>query len=217
VTVLPSTAESAAILAERCRRRGLRLNKRLRHKPWRMALMIHRHDAGGGAARSRDEIDGDFRRGIRPAQHVVHQWIHANPPATMAGDDERSGAAVVVRHRFSKRMQRAASREIVRERQASYAEEAIRAAGERNVRCPPLPPGGDSNSSNSSSKREDWRTLLGRVGPFKFLNLFARAVARAERDAPPGVRVFGNSDRRRSKERKRRGGGTGSRKGSRKK
>ena len=37
-----------------------------------MALMIHRFDCG---ARDRHDIDSDFRHGLEPNQHAIHDYI----------------------------------------------------------------------------------------------------------------------------------------------
>jgi len=68
---LPSREAATKILKEQCQKRNLVLIKSLMHKPWRLALMIHRYDAitSASVAVDRDSIDLDFRRGIVPGQN----------------------------------------------------------------------------------------------------------------------------------------------------
>jgi hypothetical protein len=71
---LLSTQDTTQILIQQCEQRKLSLNKTLRHKPWRMALMIHRHDTGQPCR------DHEFRHGIQSPG--VHESIHSHAHPT---------------------------------------------------------------------------------------------------------------------------------------
>ena len=105
-----------------CKKREVFMNNKVQNNPWRMALIIHRFDTG---ARDRDDIDQDFRHGVKPIQHDVHHYIHANIDPD-------------VEHPFSKKRQKAAVEEIIQIRHKNFVHELLDALKSRKIQ-PPLP------------------------------------------------------------------------------